>query len=299
MTSSLACAFSGFILSQYIGSDWSRPARTSTWPHDRLLSHPSARAPYPQSRRQDNQEPIEPTIEYKDRYSGVLSQIARQHTMLGLDLNCSARSRCAGLARTGPYTKRDAHQAMPIIRGAIVPCFFPRTRKTAAASSQISSPLTSFGWQPRHHKGPEDQQWVFWSISKLSAASISESACSSASMAFRCSVSFGMHQRVYEPAYSLISLRRQRGSGRKVAILGNGTPELLYGLQLAPSSPATAAPLCPPFERGLGETCLGEVMRHQLRLDRRRGGEIAEQCLGDAAVQNLTPALEQILISRV
>src|ERR1700721_193207 len=41
-----------------------------------------------------------------------------------------------------------------------------------------------------------------------------------------------------------------------------------------------------------------EVMRHQLRRG-RAGGEIVEQRLGDATVQNLTPAPEQILISRV
>src|ERR1700692_3154536 len=108
-----------------------------------------------------------------------------------------------------------------------------------------------------------------------------------------------MHQRVYERGLQLDLLAAQRGSGRQGRNLGNGTPELLYGFNQCRALQRPLPRYVPPFERGLGETCLGEVMRHQLRLDRRRGGEIAEQCLDDAAVQNLTPALEQILISRV
>jgi hypothetical protein len=41
------------------------------------------------------------------------------------------------------------------------------------------------------------------------------------------------------------------------------------------------------------------VMRQQLRLGRRGVGKMVAQNFGDAAVQHLTPALEQILISRI
>ena len=40
-------------------------------------------------------------------------------------------------------------------------------------------------------------------------------------------------------------------------------------------------------------------MREHFRLGRCRGGEAIAQYLGDAAVQNLAPALEQILVGRV
>ena len=48
-----------------------------------------------------------------------------------------------------------------------------------------------------------------------------------------------------------------------------------------------------------GSPASAEMMRQQLRLGRIAGCEVVAQDLGDAAVQNLTPALEQILISRV
>jgi hypothetical protein len=59
----------------------------------------------------------------------------------------------------------------------------------------------------------------------------------------------------------------------------------------------------PPFRDSFNghfrEAPLGEVMRQQLRLGRRGVGKMVAQNFGDAAVQHLTPALEQILISRI
>ena len=40
-------------------------------------------------------------------------------------------------------------------------------------------------------------------------------------------------------------------------------------------------------------------MRQQLRFGRSAGCELVAQDLADAAVQNLAPALEQILVSRI
>src|SRR5262249_33784853 len=59
------------------------------------------------------------------------------------------------------------------------------------------------------------------------------------------------------------------------------------------------ARLAPPFDRCIGETGLSEVMRQNFRLACRLVDEAITRSLGDAPMQNLPPALQEILISRV
>src|SRR6516225_9243606 len=55
----------------------------------------------------------------------------------------------------------------------------------------------------------------------------------------------------------------------------------------------------PPFDGLIDETRLGEVMSQQFWFGRGGADQIVAQCLSDAAVQNLAPALKQVLISRI
>jgi hypothetical protein len=57
--------------------------------------------------------------------------------------------------------------------------------------------------------------------------------------------------------------------------------------------------LAPPFDRGIVEPGLGEVMRQHLGLGCGDGPEVIAQGLGHDPVQHLAPALQQILIGRV
>src|ERR1700719_994702 len=59
------------------------------------------------------------------------------------------------------------------------------------------------------------------------------------------------------------------------------------------------AGLAPPLDRRVGETGFGEMMRQGFRLGRSRGGEAVAQSLRYAAMQDLAPALQEILVSRV
>jgi len=71
------------------------------------------------------------------------------------------------------------------------------------------------------------------------------------------------------------------------------------GFTAPETSQRLVAGIAPPFDRRVGQARLSEVMRKRFRLGRRNGGEAIAQTLGDAAVQNLAPALEQIFVSRV
>jgi len=59
------------------------------------------------------------------------------------------------------------------------------------------------------------------------------------------------------------------------------------------------AGLAPIFDRGLREASLGEMMGDQLRLGLDDIREFFAQGFGDAAVQDLPPALQEALVSRV
>jgi hypothetical protein len=59
------------------------------------------------------------------------------------------------------------------------------------------------------------------------------------------------------------------------------------------------ASLTPPFNGGIGQAGLSKVMRKHFGLRRRLVGEAVAQSLSDAAMQDLAPALQEILVSCV
>ena len=89
-----------------------------------------------------------------------------------------------------------------------------------------------------------------------------------------------------------------------------GTPHVLSAISMAlprcadrllegGAAQRLVAGLAPPFDRGVGHAGLREVIRERFRLGGRGVGEAIAQNLGDAAVQDLAPALEQIFVGRV
>ena len=104
---------------------------------------------------------------------------------------------------------------------------------------------------------------------------------------------------VYERDLKLDLLATQRGRGGQGRDLVKRTCELLCGFNQRRALQRPLSRFAPPFDRSLGQARLREVMREQLRLGRSGGGKLVAQNLGDAAVQDLAPALEQILVSRV
>jgi len=82
-------------------------------------------------------------------------------------------------------------------------------------------------------------------------------------------------------------------------VAGNGAGELGYRLNQRRALQRPLSRLAPPLDGRFREARLSEVMRQQFRLGRSSAADIIEQNLGDATVQNSTPALEQIVISRV
>ena len=91
----------------------------------------------------------------------------------------------------------------------------------------------------------------------------------------------------------------QRGGARQGRNLIEGARELFNGFDQRRALQRPLSRFAPPFDRRFGKASLGEVMRQQLWLGRSGDGDVVAQHLGDAAVQNLAPALEQILIGRV
>ena len=59
------------------------------------------------------------------------------------------------------------------------------------------------------------------------------------------------------------------------------------------------AGLAPPFDGGIGQAGLSKVMRQHFGLSRRLVGKAIAQSLRYAAMQDLAPALQEILVSRV
>ena len=112
-------------------------------------------------------------------------------------------------------------------------------------------------------------------------------------LGFRRRISFDMHEWGYQRDLKLDLLATQRGRGRQGRDLVEGPCELLCGFNQRRSLQRPLSRFAPPFDRGLGQARLGEVMRQQLRLGRSGGGELVAQNLANAAVQNLAPALEQ------
>ena len=107
-----------------------------------------------------------------------------------------------------------------------------------------------------------------------------------------------MEEWSYEGDLKLDLLATQRGSGGQGRDLIQSTGELGYRLNQRRALQRLLSRLAPPFDRGFDQARLGKVMRQQLGFERSGGRDSVEQDLANAAVQNLTPALEQILISR-
>ena len=59
------------------------------------------------------------------------------------------------------------------------------------------------------------------------------------------------------------------------------------------------ASFAPPFDRSFGQSRPREVIGERFRLGLRSGREAIAQNLGDAAVQNLSPAYEEVFVGRV
>jgi hypothetical protein len=68
--------------------------------------------------------------------------------------------------------------------------------------------------------------------------------------------------------------------------------ELLCAFKKRGSRQGAMSRCAPPFDSSLGQPCLREVMREQLRLGRGSGGILIAQNLTRAAVKSLATALE-------
>src|ERR1700688_47120 len=120
---------------------------------------------------------------------------------------------CAALHELARTQQRDAHQAMPYHSRGDRPLLF-RGRETLRCelANKLTVKLRLVG-NPDTIKDREDQQWVFCSISKPFAGFNKRECPLLCLHGFRCSVSFGMHQRVYERGVQLDLLAAQRGNG--------------------------------------------------------------------------------------
>src|SRR6516164_2888865 len=59
------------------------------------------------------------------------------------------------------------------------------------------------------------------------------------------------------------------------------------------------AGLAPPFDGRVGQSCLRKMMRQHFRLGRRSVGKRSRKNLGEAPMQHLPPALEEIFVGRI
>ena len=108
-----------------------------------------------------------------------------------------------------------------------------------------------------------------------------------------------MHEWGYERdlKFDLVAPQRRRGGQDRNPVQSAGELRNRFHQGRALQRPLSR--LAPPFDRRFGNSGLRKVMRQQLWLDRRNGGEVVAQNLSDTTVQDLTPTPEQILISGV
>ena len=187
----------------------------------------------------------------------------------------------------------------PIMSGTVAPCFSASARN-CAASSRITSPLNAtIVRDPEAVEDREQQQGIFGRLSERFGLFDQQTCPLRSRLGFRCGKPFDMEEWGYERDLKLDLLATQRGSGRQGRDLVQGSGELRRGFNQRRALQRPLSRLRPPFDGRFGEARLAEVMCQQLGLDRSGGGEIIAQDLGDAAVQNLAPAFEQVLISRI
>ena len=153
--------------------------------------------------------------------------------------------------------------------------------------------------QPKAVEDREQQQWVFERLSERFSLFDQQTCSLRSRLGFRRSVPFDMEEWGYERDLKLDLFATQRGSAGQGRNLVEGARELLCGFDQRRALQRPLSRFAPPFDGRFGHARLGEVMRQQLRFGRSGAGELVAQGLADAAVQNLAPALEQILISRV
>src|SRR6202035_5265159 len=108
-----------------------------------------------------------------------------------------------------------------------------------------------------------------------------------------------MEKRAYQRDLKLDFFATQGWRGRQGRDLVECTGELRRCLCERRALKRQLAGFAPPLDGRFGEARLSEMMRQQFRFYRNLGGEFVAQGLGDAAVQDLAPASEQILIGRV
>src|SRR5215471_11622448 len=118
-------------------------------------------------------------------------------------------------------------------------------------------------------------------------------------LSLRCSMAFGVRQGVDKRDLKLDLLTSQRGRGRHGLDLRKRLRQLFGSLNQCRACQRPLPRLTPPLDGRFRKTRPSEVVRQQSRFGLRRGGKAVAQSLGGATVQELTPALEQVLVSSV
>src|SRR4029077_17664469 len=117
-------------------------------------------------------------------------------------------------------------------------------------------------------------------------------------LGLRRSVTFDLHQWTYQRDLELDLFATQFGRGGQGHDLRKRTSELFGGFNQRRALHGLLPRFAPPFDGSFDSARLGEVVRQQFGL----GGScerMIKQCFGDAAMQNLAPALKQIFVGRV
>ena len=116
---------------------------------------------------------------------------------------------------------------------------------------------------------------------------------------FRRSVPFHVHQCMHVHHLKRDLLLTKRGRCRQRRDLLQCSCKVLCCLQQCKTLERSVSRSSPPFDSGLGETRLCEVVRQQLWFSRNGCVELTQQNLRDATMQSLTTALEKILLGSV
>src|SRR5207344_815869 len=112
----------------------------------------------------------------------------------------------------------------------------------------------------------------------------------------RRGVSFDVNEWCYERDLKVDLVATQRGSTGQRRDLAECTRELLCCFDQCGALQGAVPSFAPPFHSCFAEARLGEMMRQQLRLGRTVADETVAQCLADATVKKLPPALKEILV---
>src|SRR5262249_39792944 len=111
-------------------------------------------------------------------------------------------------------------------------------------------------------------------------------------LGFQRSIPFDVDERGDERNLKLHLDAPPRGRGGQDPNLVQSAGELRYCFHQRRPLQRSLSCFAPPFDRRFGKAGLGKVVRQQLWLDRRSGGEVVAQNLSETTVQHLTRAPE-------